>query len=78
VCVLAFPKAGGPPTVGESGVNGSYLIKGLPPGQYVVEFTGGCGVVSYRTQWFDGAASRSGATPVRLTAGSVTTAIDAH
>jgi hypothetical protein len=78
VCVLAFPKAGGTPTVGVSGVKGSYLIKGLSPGQYVVEFTGGCGVASYRTQWFNGAASRGGATPVKVTAGSVTTAIDAH
>jgi hypothetical protein len=78
VCVLAFPKAGGTPTAGESGAKGSYLIKGLQPGQYAVEFTSGCGVASYRTQWFDGAASRSGATPVTVKAGSVTTAIDAH
>jgi hypothetical protein len=78
VCVLAFPKAGGTPTAGESGANGSYLIKGLSPGQYVVEFTSGCGVASYPTQWFDGAVSRTGATPVTVKAGSVTTAIDAH
>ena len=48
------------------------------PGQYAVEFTSGCGAASYRTQWFDGAASRSGATPVTVKVGSVTTAIDAH
>jgi hypothetical protein len=79
VCVLAFPRAGvQTPTVGVTDGKGGYLIGGLSPGRYVVEFTGGCGVASYHTQWFDGASSRSHATPVAVQAGRTTTGISAH
>jgi hypothetical protein len=79
VCALAFPKAGGKiPTVGDTDAHGRYLISGLTPGRYVVEFTGGCGVASYHAQWFDGATSRSRATPVVVRSASVTTGISAH
>ncbi|HET7013818.1 MAG TPA: hypothetical protein VFI65_07905 [Streptosporangiaceae bacterium] len=81
VCALALPKAGvgsKTPTVGTTDAQGRYLIGGLAPGRYVVEFTAGCGVASYHTQWFDGASSRKSATPVAVKAGSVTTGIDAH
>jgi hypothetical protein len=64
--------------VAETGADGSYQIAALIPGAYQVEFTAGCGAASYVTQWFDGAASRSGATPVTVTAGSVLPGIDAH
>ncbi|HET7013817.1 MAG TPA: hypothetical protein VFI65_07900, partial [Streptosporangiaceae bacterium] len=79
VCVLAFPKAGGQtPTVGVTDAKGSYLIGGLHPGQYVVEFTGGCGVKSYRTQWFKGSSNRNGAQPVVVKVGRATANINAH
>lgn len=79
VCALAFPKAGGKiPTVGVTGAHGRYLISGLTPGRYVIEFTGGCGVASYHSRWFGGATSRGRATPVVVRSASVTTGIDAR
>jgi hypothetical protein len=64
--------------VAETGADGSYQIGGLAPASYVVEFTSGCGVASYATQWYNAAPARSSATPVPVTAGSVTQAIDAN
>ncbi len=79
VCVIAYPAAGQQaPAVAETGADGSYQIGGLAPASCVVEFTSGCGAASYMTQWYNGVASRSIATPVAVTAGSVTQAIDAH
>jgi Carboxypeptidase regulatory-like domain len=79
VCVLAYPAAGTrAPAVAETGADGSYQIGGLAPASYVVEFTSGCGVASYTTQWYNGAPSRNSATPVPVITGSVTGAIDAH
>jgi len=79
VCVIAYPAAGGqPPAVAETGADGSYQIGALVPGSYLVEFTVGCGAASYATQWYSAAASRSTATPVVVTAGTVSPAIDAH
>jgi len=79
VCVLAFPKTGGQtPTVGVTDAKGTYLIGGLAPGRYVVEFAGGCGVKSYRTQWFNGSSSRNGAQPVVVKVGRTTANINAH
>ncbi len=77
VCVIAYPAAGQQaPAVAETGADGSYQIGGLAPASYVVEFTSGCGAASYATQWYNGAHARSTATPVTVTAGSVTQAID--
>ncbi len=79
VCVIAYPAAGQQaPAVAETGADGSYQIGGLAPASYVVEFTSGCGAASYATQWFNGVPGRSTATPVAVTAGSVTQAIDAN
>jgi hypothetical protein len=78
VCVGAF--AGSNPTPAAIAItrpDGSYQVSDLPPGRYAVEFSRGCGVARYATQWDDGAASRAGATPVVVTAGSVTPGIDA-
>jgi hypothetical protein len=79
VCAIAYPASGNlRPAVAETGSGGGYEIDGLAPGSYDVEFAAGCGASSYVTQWYDGAASRSAATSVTVTAGSVTQAIDAH
>ncbi len=79
VCAIAFPVSGGRgPAVAETGADGSYEMDALAGGSYDVEFTAGCGDSSYITQWFNGAASKGAATPVTVTAGSVTQAIDAH
>ena len=78
VCAIAYPVSGHHgPAVAETGPDGSYEMDGLAPGSYSVEFTAGCGASSYATQWYSGAASKSAATPVTVTAGSVTQAIDA-
>jgi hypothetical protein len=78
VCVLAYPGAGSAPTLGVTGKNGSYQIAGLPPGSYSVEFTAGCGDARYKTQWYNGAASRGAATTVTVVYGEVTANINAH
>ena len=79
VCVIAYPASGTRrPAVAETSADGSYGISDLPPGGYDVEFTAGCGASSYMTQWYNGAASKGAATPVVVTSGSVTQAIDAH
>lgn len=78
VCLLAYPAAGHQaPVLAETGTDGSYQLGALIPGSYTVEFAAGCGDASYPTQWYDGAASRSAATQVVVTAGLVTQAIDA-
>lgn len=77
VCVLAYPAAGGAPTLAVTRQNG-YQIAGLPAGSYTVEFTAGCGAGSYQTQWYNGAASRAAATAVTVADGEVTGNIDAH
>jgi uncharacterized protein (DUF2141 family) len=54
--------------------SGQYLIAGLPPGRYDVEFGGSyCsyGPPGLATQWYDGANSQNGATAVTVTAGHV-------
>lgn len=79
VCVIAYPSAGGlAPLVARTTADGSYQVTGLAPGSYDVEFTAGCGATTYVTQWYNGASSRSGATPVTVTSGTVTGSIDAH
>jgi hypothetical protein len=58
-----------------SGLRGR-VRAGPSAGRYQVEFTAGCGDARYATRWYRGATSRSGARPVIVSAGSVTTGID--
>jgi hypothetical protein len=80
VCVIAYPSAGGQaPSVAETvAADGSYQLTGLLPDSYKVEFTAGCGSSSYVTQWYNGSSSRTGATSVPVSAGTVTGSIDAN
>jgi len=79
VCVIAYPASGTQrPALAETAANGGYAISDLAPGTYDVEFKSGCGASSYTTQWYNGVGSRGAATPVVVTAGTVTQAIDAH
>ena len=57
-----------------SGLRGR-VRAGPSAGRYQVEFTAGCGDARYATRWYLG-ATRSGARPVIVSAGSVTTGID--
>ncbi len=77
VCVLASLAGAGLPLLAVTNAQGNYRISGVTPSSYRAEFTAGCGVAKYRTQWFSGAASRGAATPVAVTAGTVSTGIDA-
>jgi len=79
VGVIAYPVTGQQtPAVAETGADGTYQIAGLPPASYLAEFTSGCGGSRYVTQWYNGAATKGTATPVAVTAGAVTSSIDAH
>jgi hypothetical protein len=79
VCVIAFPSSGDlTPTVAQTAADGTYQLGELIPGNYTVEFAAGCGAASYTTQWYNAAATQSAATPVPVTAGTVTPAIDAN
>ncbi len=79
VCVIAYPAIGKrAPAVAETGAAGSYQITGLRPGSYLVQFRVGCGAARFTTQWFNGAASRAGATPVVVKGGKTTAAIDTN
>jgi hypothetical protein len=79
VCVIAYPATGTQrPALAETAANGTYTISDLAPGSYDVEFKAGCGASTYTIQWYNGVASRGAATPVDVTAGTVTQAIDAN
>jgi hypothetical protein len=78
VCVYVY----GSPTLGAlvecklTGATGTYEFTGLAPGEYAVEFTPPA-PAEYFTQYFSGATSAGGATPVLVAAEAVTPNIDA-
>jgi hypothetical protein len=79
VCVIAYRASGTQrPALAETAANGTYTIADLAPGSYDVEFKAGCGASAYTTQWYNGVASKGAATPVVVTAGTETQAIDAN
>jgi 5-hydroxyisourate hydrolase-like protein (transthyretin family) len=66
----------------ESESNGDYVIPALPTGEYDVEFSvpyyeEGEELEEFKTQFFSGAGTRTGASAVGVTAGSPTGSIDA-
>jgi hypothetical protein len=76
ICVQIAGKQGN--ALSASGANGSYTITGLPAGSYLVQFAGGCGNPGSVTQQFYNSEPNVGsADPVTLTAGAITTGIDA-
>lgn len=79
ICVQAVPVGpGATPYLAESAAsNGSYLISPLPPGRYLVEFEAQCATRGYAPQWWQGATSKSDATPVNLRAGRTRSGINA-
>jgi hypothetical protein len=79
VCAGAYARAARTPSeIAITGSRGGYQLAGLVPGRYTVKFTAGCGDARYRTQWYDGAASRAAATPVTVSPDSTTAGIDAR
>jgi protocatechuate 3,4-dioxygenase beta subunit len=62
----------------ETNPDGTYRATGLDPGTYTVQFSGGCdNSGSYATQYYNGKPTQETADPVKLTAGDITTGIDA-
>lgn len=78
-CVVASLITGGPVQSASADERGKYLITGLTPGRYKVEFgdpscsdnAAGLGI-----QWFGGAADSGAATVITVTAGQTASAID--
>ena len=81
VCVVAIPSGsassgGWSEWTASTASDGTYSIVNLPTGSYDVEFIG-CGSGQYATQWYQGASSQSGATPVSVTAGQTSPGVNA-
>jgi hypothetical protein len=78
ICVAALPETAGSVSVSAvTAADGSFSIAGLAPGKYLVRFGSGCGASGYLTQWYSGAPSKPGATPVTVIAGVAITDVDA-
>jgi 5-hydroxyisourate hydrolase-like protein (transthyretin family) len=77
VCVTATGSLLPQPVVAVSGSIGSYTLLGLPPGNFRIEFSSGCGASGYLAQWWNAKKSAKTATTVKVTAATTTTAIDA-
>ncbi|HEX9034977.1 MAG TPA: carboxypeptidase-like regulatory domain-containing protein [Streptosporangiaceae bacterium] len=75
ICVESVAVNGSGRVIGTTNAHG-YLIEGLQPGRYKVEFTSGCGTTGYQTRWYKSARTRLGATVVTVRAATVTTSID--
>jgi hypothetical protein len=77
VCVGAYRgTAAAPSAVVATGANGDYELGNLAPAGYTVEFSAGCGVRGYPTQWYQNATSRAAATTVNVSAGTIVSGID--
>ena len=57
--------------------SGSYVLTGLVPGKYTVEFSTGCGASGFRTQWWHNASSAAKATVITVPASTTVTNINA-
>jgi hypothetical protein len=72
MCIDVFTHSGGQVSFAMTTRNGQYMVSGLAPGRYdVLLGDPGCsdGPPGVASQWYDGAASRSTATAVTVTAG---------
>ena len=85
-CVTAFPVSPVPeplfgdtlnPVIAVTASDGSYSLIDLPPGQYHVKFSIGCGDSGFATQWWQQATSEQTATIINVAANGAVTGIDA-
>jgi 5-hydroxyisourate hydrolase-like protein (transthyretin family) len=72
--VYVFDSSGNSAGSAQTGADGTYTVSDLPTGNYVVEFYG---TGSYIPQYYEGQASYANASPVSVTAGQVTTGVNA-
>ena len=77
VCVRAVPLAAGADPIYARTSEGSYLVAGVLPGRYLVQFQSGCGLAGYAAQWWRHASSESTATVIKVAADAATTGINA-
>jgi protocatechuate 3,4-dioxygenase beta subunit len=78
ICVTAMPLAAGfTPVVAISGTSGGFTLTEMLPGQYKVEFSSGCGVTGYRTQWWANASSAQAAMVITVSAATTVPNINA-
>ncbi|HXB48931.1 MAG TPA: carboxypeptidase-like regulatory domain-containing protein [Streptosporangiaceae bacterium] len=76
ICVTAESRSGF--GEGVTSANGSYTLRQVPPGRFVVSFSGGCGNSgSYAPQYYPGQVSPESAAIVRIGLGQTRTGIDA-
>jgi Carboxypeptidase regulatory-like domain len=77
VCAITTPPvAGSTPVYAVTRGQGGYVLLGLAPGRYKVEFTAGCGATGYRTQWWNRKGSRARATVITVRAGTTATGVN--
>ncbi len=57
--------------------SGSYVLTGLVPGKYTVEFSTGCGASGFRTQWWHNASSAGTATVITVSPSATISGISA-
>lgn len=79
-CVEAYQIPGGLAGDSSTGADGKYVLTGLTPGKYKVEFGDpSCsdGTAGLGPQWYDGAADIGSATVITVKTGRTTSAIDA-
>lgn len=79
-CVAAHPIPGGPAETALTDADGKYVVPGLTPGRYKVEFGNpSCsdGETGLGTQWYNGAAGGGSATVITVTAGRTVNAVNA-
>lgn len=77
VCVTVSSILLQQPVVAVSRASGAYTLLGLPPSNYKIKFSSGCGASGYRTQWWPDKGSEKTAKFVKVTAAATTTDIDA-
>ncbi len=57
--------------------SGSYVLTGLVPGKYTVEFSTGCGASGFHSQWWHNAGSAGQATVITVPANAIINGISA-
>ncbi len=77
ICVTASSALLQQPVVAVSRASGAYTLLGLPPSNYRIEFSSGCGASGYRAQWWNGKKSAATANTVTVTAATTTTGVSA-
>ncbi len=80
ICVAAVPVSGpGGPGLAATGLRGKYVISGLAPGTYLVQFSPVCigNLAGVAGQWYQNQTSQANATLVRVNAGQLHSGVDA-